>query len=62
MKKSIVYIDSLKGIGAIIIAFYHISGLIGIPNSSLNLINKVMNILSDIGYIPVEMFFSFQDI
>lgn len=60
MKKDIVYIDSIKGIGALIIAFYHISGLIGIPNSSVSFINRIMQILSDIGYIPVEMFFFFS--
>ncbi|MBY0118883.1 acyltransferase [Paenibacillus xylanexedens] len=60
MNKNIAYIDSLKGLGALIIAFYHISGLIGIPDSSTSLINKTMFTLSAIGYIPVEMFFFFS--
>lgn len=60
MKKNIAYIDSLKGIGSIIIAIYHISGLIGLPNSSVESINKIMNVINDIGYIPVEMFFFFS--
>lgn len=60
MKKNIAYIDSLKGMGALIIAFYHISGLIGSTDSSTILINKIMFTLSAIGYIPVEMFFFFS--
>ncbi|MCM3747643.1 acyltransferase family protein [Paenibacillus pasadenensis] len=60
MKKNIGYIDSLKGIGAIIIALYHIIGLIGVPDSSLYFINKIFEVISVIGYIPVEMFFFFS--
>ncbi|MEK3789522.1 acyltransferase family protein [Paenibacillus sp. FSL K6-1230] len=60
MKKNIAYIDSLKGIGALIIAFYHIIGLIGLPDSHTNLFNKIMYTVSVIGYIPVEMFFFFS--
>ncbi|MFP4975299.1 acyltransferase family protein [Paenibacillus sp. CN-4] len=60
MKKNVDYIDSLKGIGAILIAYYHISGLIGTPTSSLQTFNKIADVLSSIGYIPVEMFFFFS--
>ena len=57
MKKNIEYIDSLKIIGAFIIAFYHITGVIGIPNNSFSLTTNIARTLSAIGYIPVEMFF-----
>lgn len=57
MKKNVEYINSLKIIGAFIIAFYHISGVIGIPNNSFSFATSISKTLSSIGYIPVEMFF-----
>lgn len=57
MDKRIDYIDSLKGFGGMLIAFYHITGLLGIANCRIPLINKVVKVLSDIGFVPVEMFF-----
>lgn len=53
------YINGMKGLGALIIATYHIIGIIGLPNGK-NVFVKIITLISQIGYIPVEMFFFFS--
>lgn len=55
-ENKIQYINTLKGMGALVIIMYHGLTLFEVQLSS-NIFNKVVLLLKSIGYIPVELFF-----
>lgn len=55
-KKNIPFISTLKGIGALGIIVYHGIAMFGVDFSS-NIMNEMVHFISNVGFVPVEMFF-----